>query len=292
MGATPQQIPRELWYVRRGEQVRGPYPWDVVARNVGLGRIHADDLLSRDQREWLVPAEVTPPLPAPGALMGSAEDERRSQRRLGADPVPDEHREGSERRAPEAPGVVDRRARSERVWEGLRTHPGGSSVRMPLLVTALTLCVSLALALRLTGTPDVAAPDCRAVAASGINWDFCAKPRQQLGERNLNGMSARNAQLRGSTLINARLRGVDFAYADLSSTDFTLADARQARLVGASLKRAVLNHARLTGADLSFADLSGASLVGAELSAARLANTIWIDGRVCARDSIGVCKAQ
>ncbi len=35
MGATPDEMTNELWYLRRGEQVRGPYRWDSIARNAG-----------------------------------------------------------------------------------------------------------------------------------------------------------------------------------------------------------------------------------------------------------------
>lgn len=292
MGVTPDEIGDELWYVRSGEEIGGPYRWEIIARNVGLGRIHAEDLLSRDQHHWLALSNVLPRLPAPGALAGSAHDERRTQRRTELDEVSAEQREGPERRAVEAPAVVDRRARSERVWASLRPTGDSTTSRIPLLAIGLTLSVSLALALRLTTPAESVAPDCRAAPASGANWDFCAKPKQQLAKRNLAGLSARNAQLSGTVLVNANLRGADLAYADLSAADFTLADARQARMVGASLRNAVLNHTRLTGADLSFADLSGATLAGAELSAVRLGNTIWIDGRVCARDSIGVCNTR
>ncbi len=292
MGVMPDEISNELWYVRRGEEIRGPYRWEVVVRKVGLGRIHDADRLSRDQEHWLALGEVHPALPAPGVLAGSAHDERRAQRRNVGDEVATELREGQERRAVEEPSVVNRRARSERVWAGLRPVASSAAARIPLLAIGLALSASFALALRLTTPTEIVVPDCRATAAHGVNWDFCAKPRQQLGERDLAGMSARNAQLSGTNLVSANLRGADLAYADLSATDFTLADARQIRLVGASLRNAVLNHARLTGADLSFADLSGASLAGAELSAVRLGNTIWTDGRVCARDSVGVCNAQ
>lgn len=292
MGVMPDEISNELWYVRRGEEISGPYRWKVVARNVGLGRIHAEDRLSRDQQQWLALDEMQARLLVLGITAASAHDERRAQHRNAGDEVASELREGLERRAVEEPGVVSRRARSERVWAGLRPAASSSAARVPLLAIGLALCVSFALALRLTTSTEVVVPDCHAPAAHGINWDFCAKPRQQLGERNLAGMSARNAQLSGTNLVSANLRGADLAYADLSATDFTLADARQVRLVGASLRNAVLNHTRLTGADLSFADLSGASLAGAELSAVRLGNTIWTDGRVCARDSIGVCNAQ
>lgn len=290
MDVTPDDVSEELWYVRRGDAVRGPLRWAALARDVGLGRIHGDDRLSRDQQQWLPPSDVLPRLPAVGSLAGSAHDERRELRRLAVNEVQDEQREGQERRAVEEASVINRRARSERVWAGLRPSRDERSSRMPLLMIGLALSASLALALRMTIPAQNSAPDCRAAAASGINWDFCAKPKQQLDEHNLSGMSARNAQLSGANLVNAKLRGADFAYADLSAADFTLADARQMRLVGASLRKAVFNHARLTGADLSFADLSGASLAGAELSAVRLGNTIWTDGRVCARDSIGVCN--
>ena len=42
-----------LWYIRRGEQQRGPYPTAVMERNIGLGRILATDLLSADGNHWL-----------------------------------------------------------------------------------------------------------------------------------------------------------------------------------------------------------------------------------------------
>ena len=42
----------ELWYVRRGQQVYGPYAWDVIQRNVGLGRVRGDDSLSQDRLVW------------------------------------------------------------------------------------------------------------------------------------------------------------------------------------------------------------------------------------------------
>ena len=291
MGLTPGEMSKELWFVRRGDEVRGPYPWTVVARDIGLGRINATDRLSCHQDSWLSPQDILA-----GALRfriaaGSACDERGLQRRTQMNDARVEQRAGEERRALEDRHVVDRRVRAERVWAGLSPQ-ARSAVRIPLLVIVLTLSVSLGLATHLSLPAQSAAPDCRAPAATKVNWDFCAKPNQRLTRENLAGMSARNAQLSGGDLSNADLRGADFAYADLSATDFTLADAGHARLVGASLRKAVFNHARLVGADLSFADLSGASMIGADLRAAHLGNTIWHDGRVCADDSIGTCNAQ
>lgn len=291
MGVTPSEISKELWYVRCGDEVRGPYCWSVIARDVGLGRIHAAHRLSRDQASWLSPEEILPRATVPEILAGSASDERRKQRRDVTSDMSIELRTGEDRRDAEEQGVVERRARSERVWAGLSSS-SRPPVRVPLLVIGLTLSASFALATHLSLPVDAAAPDCRAPAASKANWDFCAKPKQHLAQENLAGMSARNAQLSGADLSNTNLRGVDFSYADLSASNFTLADARHARLVGASLRKTVFNHAQLIGADLSFADLSGASMVDVDLSAARLRNAIWTDGRVCADDSVGACNTQ
>lgn len=281
----------DQWYLRRGAEIRGPLRWAIIVRDAGLGRIHPTDRLSRDRDNWLAPADIWPRLPAPASLVGGASDERRVERRDTNSDVRIEQRQRTDRRAAEDPRVIDRRLRSERVWAGLQ-RSSRVSARVPLLVTALALCASLAFAMRPSPTAQAATPDCHAPAASKVNWDFCAKPKQQLARENLAGMSARNAQLHGADLTNTNLRGADFAYADLSASDFTLADGHQMRLVGASLRKAVFNHARLTGADLRFADLSGASLAGTELSATLLGNAIWIDGRVCAHDSIGVCNTQ
>ena len=290
MGATPSAASDQLWYVRRGEKIHGPYTWTTVACKVGLGRIHAADLLSQDQDTWRALSELMSRLPAHHGLAGSARDDRRLERRAERATVVGEQRVAPDRRASEDRVVVARRARSERVWAGLR--PTAALARLPLLAVGLALSVSFALAWHYSMPGASVAPDCNAPAAPKVNWDFCAKPNQQLVSAALAGISARNARLAGGNLSSANLRGADLAYADLSAVDFSLADARHARMVGASLRKAVLNHARLTGADLSFSDLTGASLAGAELSATRLGNAIWIDGRVCARDSIGECETR
>ena len=291
MDQNPSDISKVLWYVLRDSEICGPYRWEIIVRDAGLGRIHASDHLSRDRDNWMTPADLWPRLPTPQALVGSAMDERRAQRRDTSNAVLVEQRQRPDRRATEDPHILERRLRSERVWAGL----GRSSrlaVRIPLLVVGLALSASLALAARQSPITLAIAPDCRAPAARKVNWDFCAKPKQQLARANLTGMTARNAQLHGADLTNTNLRGTDFAYADLSATDFTLADGRHMRLVGASLRNAVFNHARLSGADLRYADLSGASLAGTDLTATRLGNAIWIDGRVCAQDSIGACNTR
>lgn len=274
----------EQWYVRRGDEVRGPFPWEVIARHAGLGRIHDDDLLSRDRAHWQPSTELLADLPSRAVLAGSAADERGATRGGGPD--------GRERRADEDAAVVARRERAARVWAGIRADERAMPARVPLLAIALALVACLAVALRLSLPEAALAPDCRAPAAPGVNWEFCRLAGVDVADARLAELNARNAQLRGARFTGADLSRADLAYADLDGADFTLANLARARMVGASLREARLNHARLAGADLSHADLTGASLAGAELSATRLSNTIWVDGRVCPHDAVGTCGAR
>lgn len=292
VSAVREHLPDGLWYVQRGDDVRGPFRWDVITRNIALGRIHHDDRLSQDASTWRPLDEIARTRVLPSMPPISIADERRRERRSARadDAPPAGLRRGDDRRQPEASSVVARRARSERVWASLRVP--AMQARLPMLVVSLLLAVSVAVALRWHLPSAPSAPDCLAPPAPAVNWDFCAKPDVVHRQVNLSGASARNARLTNAVLVGANLQGADLAYADLSAADLTLVDAGRARLVGASLRKARLNHARLTGADLSFADLAGADLAGAELTATRLGHAIWSDGRVCSRDSIGVCNAQ
>ncbi|MGE0858766.1 MAG: pentapeptide repeat-containing protein [Gammaproteobacteria bacterium] len=244
----------DQWYLRRGEDVRGPFPWAAIARHAGLGRIHPSDLLSRDRREWRPSRELLPLLHE-AASDGAAEVE----------PPPASRRSGV---------VADR-------------HPA----RVPLLAVALALGLCAALAVHGPPSRGTAQPDCRAAAGPGINWEYCRFEQAELAGANLAGLAARNVALRNAHLAGARLVAADLAYADLRGADLTLADVAQARLVGASLRDARLNHARLTGADLRNADLRGASVAGAQWSAARLGGALWVDGRVCPPEAVGACAA-
>jgi len=50
-----------------------------------------------------------------------------------------------------------------------------------------------------------------------------------------------------------------------------------------------LSNADFKGADLEEANLKGANISGANFKGAELEYTTWVDGRVCAEDSVGSC---
>ena len=55
------------------------------------------------------------------------------------------------------------------------------------------------------------------------------------------------------------------------------------------LDKGVLNGKDLTGCDLQYANLEGDNLEGADLYRANLEGATWVDGRTCAKKSIGEC---
>jgi len=94
------------------------------------------------------------------------------------------------------------------------------------------------------------------------------------------GCDLRGADLHGADLADANLEGANLMGANLegaSLTDATLEDA--------SLENANLKNANLHGASLDHATIDGVDFKGADLQ-----DMTWIDGRVCKKGSIGVCK--
>lgn len=89
------------------------------------------------------------------------------------------------------------------------------------------------------------------------------------GEKNMTG-----AQLQGADLSGKNLSGVDFKGAELEEVNFQKAD---------------LSNASFRNADLEEANLKGANIKGAVFSGAELEFATWVDGRVCAEDSVGGC---
>lgn len=48
---------RQLWYVRRGQRVSGPFPFPALEQDFLLGRLRLEDELSEDRATWLRVAE-------------------------------------------------------------------------------------------------------------------------------------------------------------------------------------------------------------------------------------------
>ncbi len=290
--------PSAGWYVRRGSQVRGPFPARQVSKYVLLGRIRQSDEVSRDQQHWQRLADV--PSLIPEAVRSGASEEviqqqrrREDERGAGAGqggeggPAP-----GVERRTtPEPESMQQHRQHKAQLIRDLREDSARerrfTRVAIPLAVAAAAGLLVLGVQLR--PVQEGGEPDCAAAAAPGVNWSNCNLEQKEAAKADLEGARVRNANLREADLMGSTLEGADLAYSDLTRANLGYADLTGAGLKGATLRGADLTYADLSGADLTYADLTRAQLGGAELEGADLSGAVWPDGRTCAGGSTGGC---
>lgn len=295
----------QLWYTRRGEEIRGPFNVGLIQRYVLLGRLRGTDEVSIDKVDWTPLADV--PELIPQVMQADLDDPLARERLLAAKRWADE-RLGCDRRMlcrPDAGGgVTERRKSNERRGpepeEEVRyrvsraqsqTPPRRSQLRFfgSLLAVAIA-AVFIILTFTLPPPPDERAVNCGAPPRPGVNWSNCRLEGMQLAGADLRRANLTSADLSGANLQGSNLEGADLSFAKLS-----IADLRNANLDGARLKGANLTSARLSGADLRRADLSYASLRAADLTKVRLEgavldNAFWLNNAVCAPGSIGKCR--
>lgn len=316
---------RQLWYTRRGREIRGPFPPGLITRYILLGRIKETDELSIDQIDWMLVSDVPELIPKelkadPSDPVGLQnlklaryrEDERQAgdRRRHGRMIAQDNSRD-KERRKSEPVEVVKHRALKTEIYKAgnKSQEKNAAGIRVVMLISLFILSVALGVHYLLPQNHIVIR--CNAPPAQGVNWSNCQLDGLDFSEFDLSDAKLRNASFRSARMRHVTLRRGDLAYgnfslavindsdlshvilkgavlrkADLSNTNLFNADLTFAILQGANLA-----HANLQNADLSNADLNGANLTEADLRGAKLANTIWIDNSVCAPQSVGVCIA-
>ena len=99
-------------------------------------------------------------------------------------------------------------------------------------------------------------------------------------QKNCPGCDLRGADLRGVDLSAAKLEGINLMGANLEGVNLV-----NATLDDASLEKANLSNARLNGASMDHAGIDEAVFKGADLQ-----DVVWIDGKICKKGSIGMCK--
>lgn len=266
---------QRLWFVKRAQHVRGPFPEPLLARYIVLGRVTDRDHVSLDHHHWHVPGDVPELTAAIRSLLGldagedvdaDWQDERFKAKlrwlddRKSPDPRANESSAQSERWKPhrvqgerrKTPETVEqhtyRESRAEfEGWLRLQRQRYGK----PLLALAALFFVVVLVVLNYEPVSPVKvglriqAGQCELPAGRGIDWSGCDR----------HGYLLVGADLRGAQLINTNLAGANLSYADL-------------------------REANLTQANLDHADLTGTKLEGA----------VWVDGRKCALGSEGSCQ--
>ncbi len=275
---TEQQQHQQEWYVRRGSTIQGPYDIDQLQRYLLLGRVRLTDRASPDGEHWYALTQCAELIPDEMRDLDSEEGRERFE---------------AARRA------ADERQASESATEPM---PGERADDLPLRLSwsrwaLLGLAVVVTASLVLVGlygnvgSGSVAARDCDATAAPGVNWNYCSKDALVVPSgTNLGGATAVNAVLQRAALAGVSLVNANLAYTDLSDANLRGADLTGADLQGADLRNANLGGVSLVDANLEYADLRGARIEGAQLEGTRLEHAVWIDGRPCAGDGRAHCR--
>jgi len=278
------------WYVRRGKEVKGPFPAGLISRYILLGRIHDTDEVSHDRQEWQRISRVPELIPEVVRKLRANPDDEDLKQHLEA-----ARRWADERRDLQGPGAVGERRHAEGDARSAHVHhehvfaPTERVIRRDYLLLVLILLVVVAIPFLLPSGKKPEEPQCDAPAAPGVNWSNCRMEAHQYPNVDLAGAKLRNANLTAAVLRAANLQQADLAYANLTLANLRGANLQQALLKGATLKRSDLTNANLQGADLSYADLSEVNLEGAQLGGAKLDHAIWAEGVVCMPGSVGEC---
>ncbi len=277
--------------------VKGPFLPAQISRNILLGRLHPEDELSLDQYQWQLVAmhkELYPDVlqknPADSREVDVARiqvDERVSDQRRAKENMEQERRRTRERRATESDAVLAHRQHRKEIDDACRDSI--KRPKMPFLSVALIVVMIVGLGLKLNTENQTSQADCRLPPGTKVNWSNCTFINLNVENQNLEFALLTDAILNESNLLGANLSGADMAYAEITKSDFSYANLEKVRLIGANLQSSDLRYANLKNADLSFADLSNVLLAGANLSNVKFDNTIWIDGRICKKGSIGTC---
>jgi len=278
--------------VRRKGQVRGPYTFRVLEKLAKLGRLKQTDELSSNEVNWKSAGSFTTLFQETDTECLLKDDERSGRDRREKDGLTNHQlkRQGSDRRQAESDDEIARRRGRTKLLETIKASRVED--HFPLMTIMVSIVIIVFLGFVLSPSKETLSPDCEAPPEPGVIWDNCKFVKLTLRQKDLSGASIRNAVLAGVNLQGADLTGSNFSYTDLSKGNLKKANLEKAVLKGADLRSANLTSASLKDADLSHVDLRGAKMQDADLTQTILDQAIWYDGRLCARDSIGICRPE
>lgn len=216
--------------------------------------------------------------------------EKRRQKLDEAQQMAEERRKTRERRGTESEVMVRHRDNINslnKTYKKKLKRP-----KLPLFSIILLVIVMVTFGFLLTSNQNKNMTDCSVAANKGVNWQNCIFVNLEAENQNLEQSNLTDAKLNNAKLLGVNFSGSNLAYAEITASDLSYANLEGAKLIGASLVKTDLRYANLKDADLSYADLTGAFLAGANMSNTKLDNTIWIDGQVCNKGSVGTCRTN
>lgn len=279
------------WYIRSKEQIKGPFPNQLISSYLILGRITLETEVSQDEINWapvsnykaMVPEVVLnahTPEGARALMMARVREDERRAKAQGS--VEEERRLEDENQL-----IKLHRQLRDDVLARYNQTSGKKNRNIAMVVLMVVLFVALIVFYQPGDV--VSGADCTALAKSGVNWSACNKQGQNFAGMDLSGSSLKGTKLNGADFSRTRLDASDLSYASLFHAQMIQSSLQNAVLKGANLRQADLRSANLQGADLSYSELVGTRLEGATLIGARFDHALWVNGQVCLAGSIGAC---
>ncbi len=278
--------------------MKGPFLPEQITRNILLGRIHPDDHLSPDEVNWQDVSQHRELYPdvMQNNFINKDEleiatiqaDERVSDQRREKEQMAQERRRTRDRRGSESDTMITHRENRKElidIYKSRLNHP-----KVPTLSIIFSVIVIIVFGFVLNPEKENITVNCANPAKIGVNWSNCSFIHLNLENQNMKSSVLKDAILNEAKLFGVNLSDSELAYIELRASDLSYANLEGSRLTGANLEKADLRYANLKDADFSYADLTGAKLAGANTNNTRFDNTIWMDGHVCSKGSIGSCQ--
>ena len=299
-----------LWYIKKSSKITGPFPVKLLGSYLVLGRISLQTLVSTDQEKWiaigrlpsLIPDEIKNASTAEGKVSlqraKSREDERRGDHRRDINRREDPNKEGKERAENNRREAADRRQNNEEISksylhlkEDFSAKKTRAKKRVVIGSVILTITVVILMLSFFFVKPLelIQKTDCSVKAGPNIDWSACNKNSLSLSSKNLQNSNLHSIHLNSAYLTKTNFTSANLSYSNLSNSNLSNSNLSNSRLVGANLNNANLSGANFSGADLSYADLRKAIITNVKVLNTRFDNAIWIDGTLCARQSIDRC---
>lgn len=269
----------QLWYLKTKGRIKGPFTTGLISKNILLGRIHPDDMLSRDKESWRKASSIRAVMPD---VIKHRNESNYKERLKAARRWADEREQMREIDADGKEKIYTLRKKT--------THLKIKTTGILGIVGIIGIISSLIAALFLF-TPDdpLAQIKCATIPQDDVVFDGCHLQRKDFSHLSLKRSSFKNALLKNTSFKKSYLQFSQMDYADLSHADLSGANLTKASLRAADLRGAILKSSIFTKADLSYADLTGSNASGIKLTGTILANTIWFDGSLCDKKSVGRC---
>ncbi len=291
-----------LWYIRRGQDISGPFPVGQVERDILLNRIRESTELSPDSTHWKELLEW----PEWASYLKSLyegenveeqlqrrrrwEDERTGYDRRANNPQPEpkyqNRRSITDRRSAESSDTIDSRQQRHQRAKSIRLY-SLRAVAIPV-AAVIVFVVTYLLLYKPPATEDRI--DCSLAAAEAINWSHCDLQNKVLSDVNLSKSNLQSSNLTGAQLDQANISVSDLSFAVFTLTRIENSNFSDSRMIGVSFRNTLILNTKFDNANLTYADFSNAELENVSFKGARLDHAIWIDRRRCAQGSIGICR--